>query len=185
MAGLRLVFEDGDQLGRKLLVITKKFGEKQTLAIQATAQRVAQELQTQGRANIAAGGNFKSERWQEGLQTKVSFQSRADIRIRLTHAVPYWKVFEFGARIQGKPLLWIPLDFSEAGKLKVRAKDFPGQLFRVDRKGKAPLLMNKSGPQYFGKDSVKIPQKWTLRQLTATISRNMKSYYQQAMKNGG
>jgi hypothetical protein len=185
MAGIRLNFDStAKQSGRKLLVISKRFGEKQTLAVQAVARRVKDELETEGRANIRAGGNFGSERWQEGLQARLSYQGRADIFIRMTHAVKYWRVFEYGAKILGKPLLWIPLSFSEAGRLKVRARDFPGQLFRVDRAGKAPLLLDKNGPQYFGKESVRIPKKWTLRKITAQVSRNMRKYYSEAMRNG-
>ena len=185
MPGIRLTFDTDKQMGRKLLVISKNFGDKQTRAVQTVARRVADELEQAGRANIRAGGNFGSERWQEGLSAKVSFQSRSDIRVRLTHSVSYWRVFEFGAKIAGKPLLWIPLSFSTAGSLKVRAKDYPLPLFRVDRPGKAPLLLDKNGPQYFGKESVTIPKKWNLRQITAQISRNMRAYYSEAMKNGG
>lgn len=185
MPGIKLKFDEGRQMGRKLLVISKRFGEKQTLAVQAVARRAAEEIEVAGRQNIAAGGNFSSERWQEGFQAKVSYQSRADISVRATHNVPYWRVFEYGAKINGRPLLWIPLSFSQAGSLKVRAKDYPAPLFRVDRKGKAPLLLDAHGPQYFGKESVRIPKKWTLRQVVAQISRNLRRYYSEAMKKNG
>ena len=181
---LKLVFEDGRTLGPKLVNNTKKFSERQTLAIQATARRAAEEIEDKGRADIRAGGNFGSARWQEGFHAKVSYQSRSNIRVRVTHDVKYWKVFEFGATIHGKPLLWIPLDFSTAGSLKVRARDYPAPLFRVDRVGKAPLLLDKSGPQYFGKESVRIPKKWHLRRIVGQVARKLGTYYRQAMKNG-
>jgi hypothetical protein len=184
MAGIRLVFENGDQLGRKLINKSKNFSERQTIAVQAAANRAAEEIEILGRADIRAGGDCGSARWQEGFRAKVSFQSRSDLRIRITHAVKYWKVFEFGAKILGRPLLWIPLSFSKAGQLKVRAKDYPEPLFRVDRAGKAPLLLDSSGPQYFGKESVRIPKKWHLRKITAQVSRKLKQYYREAMKNG-
>jgi len=182
MAGIRIVFEDGEKLGRKLEVNVKKFGERQTRAVQAVAERVKDEMEYQGRANIRAGGNFGSSRWQQGLQALISFASRVNIRIRLTHSVFYWKVFEEGAVIHGRPLLWIPLSFGNA--FGVSAKDYPKPLFRVNRLGKAPLLLDDQGPQYFGKESVTIPKKWDLRGITKRISRNMGAYYKEAMKNG-
>jgi hypothetical protein len=174
-----------DQLGPKLRVRAKNFSERQVAAIQAAAQAAKDEIESQGRANIKAGGNFGSERWQEGFQALVSFQSRTDLRIRATHAVSYWRVFEFGAIIHGKPLLWIPLKNSRADVLHVRARDFGQPLFRVDRKsGGAPLLLSKDGPQYFGKAQVRIPQKWHLRDIIKTIARSMGAFYKQAMTNG-
>lgn len=185
MAGIRITFgKDPKIVGQQLKSRASKFNDKRTRAIQTAANRVASDIEDAGRANIAAGGNFKSARWQEGFRALISFRSRNDLRIRVTHRVFFWKVFEFGARILGKPLLWIPLSFSAAGRLKVRARDFPGQLFRVDRPGKAPLLMNKEGAQYFGKESVRIPRKWRLRQIVYQKSRLLKRYYNQAMKNG-
>jgi hypothetical protein len=184
MPGIKMTFNNGDKMGQQLKIKATKFDEKRTLAIQSAARRTASDIETAGRQNIAAGGDFGSERWQQGFRALVSYQSRSDLRIRVTHAVSYWKVFEYGAKILGKPLLWIPLSFSAAGKLAVRARDFPGQLFRVDRKGKAPLLLSDAGPEYFGKESVRIPKKWTLREIVKEKARLMKQYYQQAMKNG-
>ena len=182
MAGIRIVFEDGDKMGRKLKVVTKNFGEKQTKAVQRVAVRVKDEIEYQGRINIRAGGNFGSSRWQQGLNAALSYAARADIRIRLTHAVFFWKVFEKGAVIHGRPLLWIPLSFGNA--FGVRARDYPKPLFRVNRPGKAPLLLDDQGPQYFGKESVTIPKKWDLVGITKRISRNMGAYYKEAMRNG-
>ena len=184
MPGIKFTFDGGDKMGPQLKSRATQFNAKRTAAIQATAQKAKEDIETLGRANIRAGGDFGSARWQEGFQAKISYQARSDLRIRATHSVSYWRVFEYGAKIDGKPLLWIPLSFSDAGKLKVRARDFPGPLFRVDRPGKAPLLVNEQGPQYFGRESVRIPKKWTLRDIVRNVARNMKSYYQQAMKNG-
>lgn len=184
MPGVKMVFEGGDQLGRKLQIRTKAFTDRQTTAVAETARRAAADLETEGRANIRQGGNFSSQRWIGGLRALVSFEGKGEARIRLTHAVPYWKVFEFGATIRGRPLLWIPLSFSRAGQLKVRAKLFPGQLFRVNRAGKNPLLMDESGPQYVGVPVVKLRQRWHLRDISKRISRRLSTYYREAMRNG-
>jgi hypothetical protein len=180
---VRIKFEDGAKLGRKLEVRTKVFSEKQTKAIQKTALRAADEIEFAGREDIRAGGNFSSPRWIDGFRAKVSYRSRTDINIRVTHSVAYWKVFEFGAKILGRPMLWIPLSFGNA--FGVSAKDYPLPLFRVDRAGKAPLLVDKNnGPQYFGKESVDIPKKWHLREISKRVSRRMGEYYRETMRNG-
>jgi hypothetical protein len=135
------------------------------------------------RSNIRDGGNFGSARWQDGFRAKVSFQSKNDLTIRVTHEVPYWVVFEEGRVIRGKPLLWIPLSFGQAKGF--RARDFPGKpLFRVNRIGKNPLLMNEQGPQYVGVPSVTIPRKWHLRDIVKRVARNMRQFYKEAMSRG-
>jgi hypothetical protein len=188
MAGssIKISLDGVGKCGPQLKNNAKLFNEKRTVAIQATANRVVDEIETQGRANIAAGGNFSSDRWQNGLHAKLSFKSRDDLNIRVTHDVPYWHVFEHGAVIHGKPMLWIPMRGSEAAARGVRARDFGRPLFRVDRKkGGAPLLMSEGGDvQYFGKDSVTIPRKWHLRDVIKQVARKMGGWYRQAMKNG-
>lgn len=174
-------FENGDKLGQRFQNRTKRFSEKMIKSTQAAANRAKANIEEQGRANIRSGGNFSSPRWQEGFQAKLSYTSRTDINIRVTHSVSYWKVFEFGAKIFGRPMLWIPLSFA-ADALGRRARDFGGKLFRVDRIGKAPLLVADDGPKYFGKESVTIPKKWRLREIVKEVSREMKSYYREAMR---
>lgn len=177
-------YENGDQLGPKFKGQVKKFSQAQTVAIQEAAREAAAQIETLGRANIKAGGDFGSARWQKGFRARVSFQSRVNITIRVTHDVRYWKVFEEGRVIRGKPLLWIPLSFSTAGALKVRAKDYPKPLFRVDRAGKAPLLLDDTGPQYFGKTQVRIPRKWHLRDIVRRTARQMTRFYREALRRG-
>lgn len=187
---ITIKYENGAQLGAKFRERIKRYDEKRIRAIQSAARRAAEEIEVEGRADIAAGGDFKSSRWQDGLHAKVSFESRADLNIRVTHDVKYWVVFEEGRVIHGKPLLWIPLDF--AGDAQgVMARDYPGQLFRVDRPGKAPLLLAGGGkghdaePKYFGKESVRIPKKFHLREIARQVSRRLNQFYREAFQNGG
>jgi hypothetical protein len=183
--GVTIRLDGIDTNAEKLRVRSKKFSERQTLAVQAAANRAKEEIETQGRANIAAGGNFSSARWQDGFQAKVSYRSRSDINIRVTHSVFYWHVFEKGATIHGQPLLWIPLSGSNAALRGVRARDYGAPLFRVDRINGAPLLHDGNAPQYFGKESVTIPRKWRLRDIVRSVARRMGTFYRQAMKNNG
>lgn len=184
MAGSIKIRMDGvGQLGPQLRNRATLFDQKRVSAIQAAAQEAKVQIETLGREDIRAGGNFGSPRWQNGFQAKVSFVSQSDLNIRVTHDVPYWSVFETGKVIHGKPLLWIPMRGSDAAKLGVRAREFPEPLFRVNRKkGGAPLLMSKGGKvQYFGKDSVKIPKKWHLRQIVRDVARQLNTFYKRAM----
>jgi len=180
---VRFVFQNGDKIGRQFKNNTVAFGKRQNAGVSAAAHLAADDIEKKGRADMRRAGNFKSERWQQGFRALVSFPRAGDVRIRITHAVSYWKVFQFGAVIKGKPLLWIPLDFATDAQGK-NARDYPGKLFRVDRKGKAPLLMSDDGPKYFGKEQVKIPKKFHLREIAAEVSRNMGKYFKRAMRNG-
>lgn len=181
---IRVVF-DTKNTKSKLKRGAKNSSERVIRAIQYSAERVRQDILQDGRADIAAGGNFSSQRWQEGFQVKKSYKSRVDIRLRVTHSVFFWRVFEFGARIFGRPLLWIPLSFALDAQ-GVRARNFPGGLFRVNRDGKAPLLLSRDTGEvkYFGKESVRIPKKWHLKRVVYQRSRRLKMYYREAMKNG-
>lgn len=177
-------YENGDKLGPQFKAGVKRFVKKNKAAQLAAARRAAEDIEREGRANIRAGGNFGSSRWQQGFRAKLSFVNSSQLVIRVTHDVRYWRVFEEGRTIRGNPLLWIPLSFSQAGSLKVRAKDFPAPLFRVNRPGKAPLLMSDAGPQYFGKESVRIPKKWRLRAIVKQVARRMGRYYKEELRNG-
>lgn len=184
MPGVKFEYVNGDKLGPQFKKQVQNFGAKQKRALAEAARTAAAEIETSGRANIRAGGNFSSARWQEGFRAKVSLQVASNFLIRITHAVRYWKVFEEGRVIKGRPLLWIPLSFSTAGRLLVRARDYPKKLFRVDRPGKAPLLLDDTGPQYFGKAQVRIPRKWRLRTIVKQVARKMNVFYREAMRRG-
>lgn len=183
-------YENGDQLGRKWQERVKNYNERRIRAIQGAAYLAAAEIEDEGRADMRAGGDFGSARWQEGLHAKVSFGSRTDLNIRVTHDVKFWVVFEEGRTIHGKPLLWIPLSFATDAK-GIMARDYSAPLFRVDRAGKASLLMtgggkgHKAEAKYFGKEQVIIPKKFHLREICRQVSRNMSKFYREAFQNGG
>lgn len=180
--GVTFKFGDGEKIGTRFKNRTKQFSERMIKATQSAAFWAKNEILVQGRANIRAGGDFGSARWQEGLQARLSWKSRSDINIRVTHAVSYWRVFEYGATIRGRPMLWIPLPFATDAQ-GVMARDYPYYLFKIERLGKAPLLMTHDGePKYFGKESVRIPKKWDLREIVKKVSRQMDKQYKKAMK---
>jgi hypothetical protein len=177
---LRIVF-NGKQQGPKIKAAYAKHSREVLDAINQTAAQAAEEIETEGRADIGSAGNF-GKRWTEGFTAQVG-QGGGNIRISVNEEVPYWRVFQFGATIQGKPLLWIPLSFADDAQ-GISAKDYPGPLFRVDRKVGAPLLMTTGGQaKYFGKESVKIPKKFHLIEIVKGVARRMNDIYRSIRKN--
>lgn len=117
-------------------------------ATRAAFQDLAVQVQRQGRAEIARSG--LSRRWQTGFRAYVFPRrivpgSTAELAMRGQHRIGYANVFERGARIGGRPLLWIPLPSAPkringrpttAGAF-VRAV---GPLHSINRPGRPPLL---------------------------------------------
>jgi len=190
MTTLRIYLE-GDQAGPKFEKNLKTKALLVRTAIRAAAQDAATDIEAQGSLDIAAAGNF-GPRWTTGLHARVS-EGGGSIRISVTHDVPYFMVHERGALIQGRPLLWIPLSFATGipqipgTSGHVRARDYPGSLFRVDRRdGKAPLLLDVSTkePKYFGISQVRIPKRFHVLEIATDIARKFKDYYKDRFDNG-
>lgn len=151
--------------------------QKATLA---AVQQLADNIVQKGRDDISGAGKFGT-RWTQGLTADIAGDD-ATRTITLSHAVSYWSVFQYGAIIQGKPLLWIPL--SDSGLTGVRARDFPGRLFRVDRKaGGAPLLMSADDKQvkYTGHEQVRIPKKFHLVEIAQAEARTLGALFKVEM----
>ena len=122
-------------------------GEKPMARAATSAVREASELaKAEGRASIAAAGF--SRKWQNALQAKVYPQGRDSMRAAalIYHKVPYAEVFEQGAIIHGKPLLWLPLPNAPfgAGGRRIPASKFRelvgSPLYTIQRPGKPPML---------------------------------------------
>lgn len=174
---LNLVGEHiGPQLDRK----ATKWKQLVNEASRGAAEDVVEYVVPRARQDIAQAGNFS--KWAATFKGKTT-EGGGNIRVTFTmgtdHPIKHWRVFEFGATIRGKPLLWIPLSFAADARGK-RARDFPGKLFRVDRKaGGAPLLLggNPATPKYFGKASVNIPKKFHLREIIRQGAKQLKLFY--------
>ena len=119
-----------------------------TGATRAAFQDLAAQVQRQGRAEIARSG--LSRRWQTGFRTYVFPRrivpgSTAELAMRGQHRIPFANVFERGARIGGRPLLWIPLP-SAPKKINGRPTTAGGYvrnigpLHSINRPGRPPLL---------------------------------------------
>lgn len=108
---------------------------------------MAADIKEQGDADIQAGGNF-GDRWTNGFHADVSgagFKSK----VTVSHDVPYWRIFQYGGVIHGKPLLWIPIPGTDA--VGIRAKDYPGGLFHVVRKEDGMELLGSIAASQQGK----------------------------------
>lgn len=144
-------------------------------AVEASFNMLASLIKTAADADISSAGNF-GERWTSGLHVNVE-GSMPNMRLYLTHDIPFAGIFEKGGTISGNPLLWIPLSGTDAEG--IRANAFGGGLFspRKQRLTGRPLLFSVTDkrPRYVGVDSVTIPRKF---HLTEDINNVMANYRQ-------
>lgn len=124
-------------------VLRAKYGvvaDAATAAIRDAAAIVKRD----GRGNIAAAGF--SKRWQNALRVNVYPKSRssANAAVFIYHKIIYAGVFERGARISGKPLMWLPLQ--RLGKGHMSPKKYArtiGPLTSINAPGAPPLLVSR------------------------------------------
>jgi hypothetical protein len=175
----------GERVGPQLERKGTKWKAQINSAARGAAEDVVEYVVPRAREDISQAGRFGS-RWTQGFTGKVT-EGGGNVKVSFSEVVPYWRVFEFGAVIHGRPLLWIPLSFAKDAQ-GIRARDYPGKLFRVDRKaGGAPLLLggNPATPKYFGIASVTIPKKFHLRDIIRDGARQLKLFYSARRKENG
>lgn len=181
------LFLAGEKIGPQLKRVGVKNRQKILHAERGAAQKARDVVLSKGRKDIASAGKFGS-RWIDGFQGKIT-EGGGFIRVAFTQKVPYWRVFQFGAIIRGKPLLFIPFSFAKDAQ-GVRARDYPGRLFRVTRRRDGLIMLftanpgAEATPKYFGKESVRIPKKFHLVEIIRDTARHMKDYYKESFKNG-
>jgi hypothetical protein len=104
---MRFTYESAaDEFAKQAEAIRDPIAKATTLAI----REAAQIIRTKGRSDIAAAGFPK--RWQVGLRVDTKPEGRKysiDAEANVYHRIPYADVFERGATIRGKPMLWLPL----------------------------------------------------------------------------
>lgn len=147
--------------------------DQQAVATAAVAalREVAADAVQEGRQNIgAAGPGFRHAKWQSGLQylTKDATEGGAPslkAKAVIFHRYGIAGVFEHGATIQGKPLLWIPTTHgaptaSRSGKKLVSAT-VRGQPMLFDANDKD----RHRKPLYIGVKSARIPKKFRIFEI--------------------
>lgn len=178
---IEIDLKDGKQVGRALVASFNKGRARVIHAMHEAAHQVSEQIIAEGRSDISSAGNF-GERWVSGLQSAEDLGAEIAL-VTIFHTVPYWRVFEVGATIHGKPLLWIPLSFSDAvGKT---AREYGG-LFRVDRKVGRPLLLSVQDkkPKFFGIESVTIPKKFHLTEISRRVAGKLRQFFKAAFAAG-
>lgn len=185
MTDLRLSF-DGEKVGRAYSRNISRNRTRVLAAMRGTADAIATKGLVLGRADIkkASPAFAKSKRWAPGLFAKIT-EGGGVIKVTFGHIVSYFMVHQKGATIRGKPLLWIPLSFAKDAQ-GIMARDFKEPLFRVDRAGKAPLLLSAADkqPKYFGIEEVKIPKRFHVIEIIRDLSRNASAEYRKAFRGG-
>lgn len=165
-----------------------------------------------GRANIASAG-FGSK-WQNALRCNFYPPENAKPSINsaalVYHKIPYAIVFEEGATIVGKPLLWLPLDRalpSRSGGHRWTPKLYVqqvGPLRLIRPPGKRPLLVgNPRGPEagrsprlrskgasagrmvplFVGIDTVTIGKKFDIVKIVQAAAGRLEALYAQNLKD--
>src|SRR5215831_15457803 len=114
----------------------KPFAKTAARALEETVYALAALIDDKCRQQIASSGKFGGE-WVSGL-TATTQRTGDGYDIRVEHSLgPMVRPHVYGATIYGRPLLWIP--FSDVPEARnVYARDYPGKLFRVDRKSGPP-----------------------------------------------
>lgn len=159
-------------------------------SLQLAVAELAFNIKQQGDADISTAGNF-SARWTRAFTVRSTPALTATTSDKYTldvfFTIPYAHIHEFGGVIKpkgnlgslfGPPMLWIPLSFAHVPKSGgnspnaglMTAQEYGLQvspLFRVNRKGKAPLLlsMQTRKPIYFGLAKSTIPQRFHIRDI--------------------
>lgn len=151
---------------------------------------LAKLVQKDGRADIGAAGFPK--RWQDGLKVKVFPETgiSLDPVVAVTHRIPFAGVFEEGATIFGKPLLWLPLPTVPRGPQghALTPRQYAarvGPLVSLRRgRGARPLLAakpkqrgGKAVPLYVGLDRVTIPKKFDITGVVQRAADRFPDFY--------
>jgi hypothetical protein len=169
----------GQLVGSQFLALAERLNRAITAAMNMTASLIL----AKGQADIAGAGNFGS-RWTSGLKVNVE-GAAPNMRLFMTHEIPWAGIFETGGIINGSPLLWIPLSGTDAAG--TRASAFGG-LFsaRYPRKSGPPLLFSMADkkPRYFGVEQITIPKKFQLTEDITSVMSNFRSIFDEAWQRG-
>lgn len=133
----------------------------------------------EGRKQIASSGRFSDklrrtirarDTWQTGLKARMQDARKGGVpsleaKAIVFHTVGLAGIFEHGATIEGKPMLWIPTDprARPAGKSrkKLTSATINGTPVLFDAKDPDPHRK----PLYIGVPSIRIPKKWRIIEI--------------------
>lgn len=184
--------------------------ERMAKAATNAMNRVAADIKEQGRADIATAGF--SKRWQDALSVRVYPEGKdaVDPACVVIHRIPYSSVFEGGAVIGGKPLLWIALPAAKKYVNSAGGHITPQRFLRagytlvslIRRGNRLPLLAVATKrvsrgrgkrrlieavqhePVFYGVQTVSIPKKFHIDEICRQAADKLTDYYEQALRNG-
>jgi hypothetical protein len=160
----------GGNIAEQVLNNIDALVEQVNTAAATAANMVRGMIDDQAKAMIAGSGKFGG-RWMEGLHVTLD-----NMRISMSHDIPYADIFETGGTITGHPLLWLPIGGGpDAGEKLVSAAN-----------SRVPLMLsiNDRTPKLFGTASVTIPKKWDMNGVITSAMSNFEAYFADAMKAG-
>jgi len=144
----------------------KPVAEAAVAALRETAANAVQE----GRRNIAGAGPNFGPKWQSGLQFLTKDANQGGLPSLQAKAFVFHKfgiagVFEHGATIHGKPLLWIPTKRGDPAPGKshkrLQSATVRGTPMLFDARDKD----RQRKPLYIGVPSVRIPKKFRITEI--------------------
>jgi Family of unknown function (DUF6441) len=145
-------------------MIQAKQQSLQKAAVAALRETAANSVK-EGRSNIAGAGRF-GPKFQAGLQYRMESEAEGlQAKAIVFHKIGRAGVFEYGATIQGRPLLWIPTTVGAP-----RAKRSGKKLTSATVRGQ-PMLFDANDrdrhrkPLYIGVPSVSIPKKFRITEI--------------------
>lgn len=143
--------------------------ERVNTAVTAAMNMCRSMIEEKARAQISGSGKFGS-RWTEGLHVTLD-----NMRLSMSHDIPYADIFETGGTITGSPLLWLPIGGGPAeGEKLVAAKGTRKPLM---------LSITDKSPKLFGTTSVTIPKKWDMNGIVQNVMQNFADYFAEAMEH--
>jgi hypothetical protein len=154
MAKVR-VYVNGDRVGPTIGRILATQSDLVREATQAAAVDFVSAFRARAAVDIAGAGKFGS-RWTDGFTASVT-QGGGNIAIDITHQVPYFNVFQYGAKIVAKNptgFLWFAPD---------------GDWWAANRSGPVPAVIKKA--------SVTIPKKFHSVEIAREMAQDFRSYY--------
>lgn len=177
---MKLVFSAQEgALDQLLEDIEKQIYEAKAGAVQDAAALAIAE----GRANVAGAG-FPA-RWQEAVRSRFYPNKQSgDPAAIVFDVIPFAGVFETGATIRGRPLLWLPL----GDKAGVRSpRQYPGKLVSVNVRGKPPLLFDAAkrevGPLFVGVRTVTLRRRLDIARIFKLAAARVGEFYEQRIKD--
>lgn len=169
-------------IGTELKGQFEGLGDRLLRALSAAMNMASSMILETCKQDIRSAGNFGAK-WTDGLTMQIEDGSLANMRMYLTHTIPWAGIFETGGTIHGKPLLWIPISGTDAAGIKASAF---GGLFSAQypRRSGPPLLFSMADkkPRYFGIEEVTIPKKFQLTADITSVMSNFRSIFDDAWK---